>query len=197
MRAFDRRLVFRGNVTKTGIFSYEILAAESGGVSEPGTFYVSGIKIYLARLDSSNAALPAMPGQTVEINGSDYQISTYSASTTNIFGRRETNPVVIVELDNPLTPASTLAITLESVTFERDRVVWGERRESTPGDDIAIEHESQRWNYIDTIYRVRALGDVKYNVGATFIDEDGEQRTIRGIRKVGRAFYEIFTRLSE
>ena len=75
-----------------------------------------------------------------------------------------------------------------------ERTVWGERRESTPGDDLVIAEHAQTWNQEDAVYRVRSLGDVKYEMGQQFTDEDGELRTIRGLRKVGRTHFEVLAR---
>ena len=77
----------------------------------------------------------------------------------------------------------------------QERIVWGERREPSPTDDVTVGHGVQLWEQEDAIYKVRSLGDIDYAVGHTFTDEDGNTRRIRGLRKVGRAFYEILGRI--
>ena len=75
-----------------------------------------------------------------------------------------------------------------------ERVVWAERRESSASDDVTTGDGAQFWRNTDSRYIVRALGDLDYNTGHRFYDEDGELRTIRGIRKSGRTHYEILAR---
>lgn len=84
------------------------------------------------------------------------------------------------------------------LTFEtdgQDRTIWAERREPTPGDDVVVGAGTQLWDNQEAVYKVRSLGNMDYQIGQRFRDEDGKIRAVRGLRKVGRTHYEILGRI--
>ena len=81
--------------------------------------------------------------------------------------------------------------------FDGDRIVWAQRREPPPGDDVTPGDGAQLWQHNDSRFIVRAVSGLEYRIGQRFYDEDNFLRIIRGLRKMGRTHYELLARLPE
>lgn len=177
----------------TAMLAYRTAVNAAADVDAAGEYSTATNVVYLALMDSDDKLLPNLPVGSVLTMTTRTAFNTPTTVERTVTSYITSSTYVTVGLsDDPVTNRGAVEFTIDVPGSSDTATYWARRLDFTAAN-LAGGAGMGLVGYNDSRYRVRP--DPTWEVGATFLDERGNERSVLSIAEVQeRRFLELLAR---